>query len=94
MHEEPIVCTPSDAIRSFQEGGLDYLAMGNFLLRHPEAKPRQPARAALELVAVPADGQATSKTQRRASRVATSEQVPNNRSVVNPLETGSRLGVA
>jgi len=32
MHEEPIVCTPSDAIRSFQLGHLDYLAIGNFLI--------------------------------------------------------------
>jgi len=31
MHEEPIVCTPKDAIRAFLLGNLDYLAMGNFL---------------------------------------------------------------
>jgi len=34
MHEEPIVCTPSDAIRSFSVGNLEYLAIGNFLLKH------------------------------------------------------------
>lgn len=34
MHEEPIVCTPSDAIRSFTVGNLDYLAIGNFLLKN------------------------------------------------------------
>jgi carbamoyltransferase len=31
MHEEPIVTTPNDAIRSFQQGCLDYLAIGNLL---------------------------------------------------------------
>jgi len=36
MHEEPIVCDPSDALRAFMDGGLDYLAMGNYLLRHPQ----------------------------------------------------------
>ena len=33
MHEEPIVCTPGDAIRAFQLGHLDYLAMGPFLIK-------------------------------------------------------------
>jgi len=36
MHEEPIVCSPSDAIRAFSDGRLDYLAIGNYLLEHPE----------------------------------------------------------
>lgn len=31
MHEEPIVTTPNDAIRSFQQGCLDYLAIGSYL---------------------------------------------------------------
>jgi carbamoyltransferase len=35
MHEEPIVCTPADALRAFLEGHLDYLAMGNYLLKNP-----------------------------------------------------------
>jgi len=30
---EPIVCTPRDAIRTFYSSGLDYLAIGNFLIR-------------------------------------------------------------
>ena len=30
MHEEPIVCSPSDAIRAFQLGHLDALAIGPF----------------------------------------------------------------
>jgi carbamoyltransferase len=33
MHEEPIVCSPRDAIRAFRKGHLDYLAIGNFLLK-------------------------------------------------------------
>jgi carbamoyltransferase len=32
MHEEPIVCTPADAVRAFLEGNLDYLSMGPFLV--------------------------------------------------------------
>ena len=35
MHEEPIVCTPADAIRAFLLGNLDYLAIGSFLVPHP-----------------------------------------------------------
>jgi carbamoyltransferase len=35
MHGEPIVCTPDDAMRSFQAGNLDYLAIGNWLVKHP-----------------------------------------------------------
>jgi carbamoyltransferase len=37
MHEEPIVCSPDDAIRAFLQGNLDYLAIGNFLVQHPSA---------------------------------------------------------
>ena len=32
MHEEPIVCTPDDAIRSFLTGRIDFLAIGNYLV--------------------------------------------------------------
>lgn len=35
MHEEPIVCSPDDALRSFQQGNLDYLAIGNWLVANP-----------------------------------------------------------
>jgi len=31
MHEEPIVASPNDAIRSFLSGKLDFLAIGNYL---------------------------------------------------------------
>ena len=36
MHEEPIVCTPDDAIRAFLQGNLDYLAIGSFIVEHPK----------------------------------------------------------
>jgi carbamoyltransferase len=38
MHEEPIVCTPDDAIRAFLQGNLDYLAIGSCLVEHPSAR--------------------------------------------------------
>ena len=41
LHEEPIVCTPEDAIRAFQIGHLDMLAIGPFLAVHPEAGKRE-----------------------------------------------------
>lgn len=31
-HEEPIVCSPEDAVKSFLECGLDYLVLNNFLI--------------------------------------------------------------
>lgn len=36
MHEEPIVCSPADAIRSFKRGHLDYLALGPYLVKNEE----------------------------------------------------------
>ena len=36
MHGEPIVCTPEDALRSFEQGQLDYLALENWLIAHPQ----------------------------------------------------------
>lgn len=32
MHEEPIVASPHDAIRSFQQGNLDVLVLGNWIV--------------------------------------------------------------
>lgn len=50
MHEEPIVCSPEDAVRAFLLGNLDYLAIGPFLAPHPKlqenAKSRQRELAA------------------------------------------------
>jgi carbamoyltransferase len=40
MHEEPIVCTPQDAVRAFVKGRLDYLAIGNYLVASPEFRDR------------------------------------------------------
>jgi carbamoyltransferase len=40
IHEEPIVCSPSDAIRAFEIGHLDVLALGPFIVKHPEADAR------------------------------------------------------
>lgn len=36
MHEEPIVCSPGDAVRAFLQGNLDYLAIGPYLVPHPK----------------------------------------------------------
>jgi carbamoyltransferase len=36
MHEEPIVCSPSDAVRAFLDGRIDILAIGPFLVPHPQ----------------------------------------------------------
>ena len=41
MHEEPIVCTPDDAVRAFLASGIDYLAVGNTVARHPEKGERR-----------------------------------------------------
>lgn len=35
IHEEPIVCTPADAVRAFDIGHLDYLAIGPYLAKNP-----------------------------------------------------------
>ncbi len=34
MHGEPIVCSPQEAIKTFQEAGIDYLAIGRFLVKN------------------------------------------------------------
>jgi carbamoyltransferase len=36
MHEEPIICSPEDAVRAFLLGNIDYLAIGPFLVPHPK----------------------------------------------------------
>ena len=41
MHGEPIVCTPEDALRSFKQGKLDYLAIGNWLVKNPDLRERK-----------------------------------------------------
>lgn len=34
MHGEPIVCSPYEAVRTFQSAGIDYLAIGSFLVEN------------------------------------------------------------
>ena len=41
LHEEPIVCTPRDAIRAFTIGHLDYLAIGDWLVKNPKPVERR-----------------------------------------------------
>ncbi len=43
MHEEPIVCTPEDAIRAFLDSRLDYLALGPFIAWIDESAPGEAA---------------------------------------------------
>lgn len=38
IHEEPIVCTPEDAIRAFQNGHLDVLAIGPFVAMNVDSE--------------------------------------------------------
>jgi carbamoyltransferase len=48
MHEEPIVCSPADAVRAFLLGNIDYLAAGNLLVKHPSYQERRHKEAKLE----------------------------------------------
>ena len=43
MHEEPIVCTPKDAVRAFVDGEIDYLVLGDYLAVHPHRRTKQDA---------------------------------------------------
>jgi carbamoyltransferase len=38
MHEEPIVCSPNDAVRAFLLGNLDGLAIGPYFVPHPSRR--------------------------------------------------------
>ena len=40
IHEEPIVCTPEDAIRAFKIGHLDVLAIGPYIAINPAVKAK------------------------------------------------------
>lgn len=46
MHEEPIVCSPDDAVRAFRASELDYLALGPFLAESETARGARPERVA------------------------------------------------
>jgi carbamoyltransferase len=45
MHEEPIVCSPDDAIRAFSQGGLEVLSLGPFIAELPAEARREPRAA-------------------------------------------------
>ena len=47
MHEEPIVCSPKDAVRAFLLGNIDYLAIGDYLVPHPNLDELVKERVAL-----------------------------------------------
>ena len=32
VHEEPIVCSPNDAVRAYEESKIDYLFIGNYIV--------------------------------------------------------------
>ena len=49
MHEEPIVCTPEDAVSAFLAGNIDYLAIGSFLVPHPESSGENRRKASADL---------------------------------------------
>jgi carbamoyltransferase len=46
MHEEPIVCSPQDAVRAFLLGNIDYLAIGPYLVPHPKLSENVAGRPA------------------------------------------------
>ena len=50
MHEEPIVCTPADAVRAFLLGNIDYLAIGTFLVPHPKLEENAKRQAEMATV--------------------------------------------
>jgi carbamoyltransferase len=59
LHEEPIVCTPDDAVRAFKLGHLDYLAIGPYLARNEapiEAAERRERGATAEVLGQGAGG--------------------------------------
>jgi carbamoyltransferase len=62
MHEEPIVCSPEDAVRAFKLGHLDYLAIGDYLARNPvpiEAWERRERGATAEALVRAGEGDNT-----------------------------------
>lgn len=43
--QEPIVCTPEDAVRTFMKTDVDYLVLENMLVRHPNHAEERPVEA-------------------------------------------------
>ena len=58
MHEEPIVRSVEDAMRAFLAGHLDYLALGDCLIRHPKGITRtlRPAPVRQERAVIRSNG--------------------------------------
>ncbi len=61
MHEEPIVCSPEDAVRAYISSRLDFLAAGPFLAWLPQDKSENRAEAAAEAPAKSGVEQETTK---------------------------------
>jgi carbamoyltransferase len=57
MHEEPIVCSPADAIRAFRQGRLDGLAIGSYLVLDAALHEREQQEKRAAESAVPAYAQ-------------------------------------
>ncbi len=55
MHESPIVRTPLDAVRTFQDGRLDYLAIGPFLAQAGNSSSHS-RRSSLQAEPIAAEG--------------------------------------
>ena len=41
VHDEPIVCSPGDALNGFIDGDLDYMTIGGFLVEGVNAQNRE-----------------------------------------------------
>lgn len=65
MHEEPIVCTPEEAVESFLLGRLDYLAIGNWIARNPAPAERSTDSKKFDRHM---DGEGVVRKERRASQ--------------------------
>lgn len=56
MHEEPIVCSPDDAVRAFLDGDLEFLALGPHVVANPRAPFTKTALDRLATRPTPAGG--------------------------------------
>jgi carbamoyltransferase len=37
--QEPIVCSPEDALKTFRQSSIDYLAIGDYLVENSRSQP-------------------------------------------------------
>ena len=49
MHEEPIICTPTEAVRAFLAAHLDALAIGDYLVINESEEARTRREAAVSV---------------------------------------------